>query len=156
MAGGKGSAEASQPPRSPRASGAWLGKALVVGLWGVVSRLLGLARDLGMAWLLGAGALADALVAATVVPHALRKLLGDGVLSLPVTAEACGEEARRIPFLARATLAPVLPALGTAALGFTLAALLLAPWLAGLLAPGHGDELLWRAEAPSLLRLASP
>ncbi|MBR4746681.1 MAG: hypothetical protein IK061_04720, partial [Desulfovibrio sp.] len=64
MAGGKGGAEASRPPR---ASGAWLGKALVVGLWGVVSRLLGLARDLGMAWLLGAGALADALVAAIVV-----------------------------------------------------------------------------------------
>ncbi len=153
MAGGKGSAEA---PRPPWTSGAWLGKALVVGLWGVVSRLLGLARDLGMAWLLGAGALADALVAATVVPHALRKLLGDGVLSLPVTAEACGEEARRTPFLARATLAPVLPALGTAALGLTLAALLLAPWLAGLLAPGHGGEVLWRAEAASLLRLASP
>ncbi|MBQ1844320.1 MAG: murein biosynthesis protein MurJ, partial [Desulfovibrio sp.] len=153
MAGGKDSAEA---PRPSRPSGAWLGKALVVGLWSMVSRLLGLARDLGMAWLLGAGALADALVAATVVPHALRKLLGDGVLSLPVTAEACGEEARRTPFLARATLAPVLPALGTAALGLTLAALLLAPWLAGLLAPGHGGEVLWRAEAASLLRLASP
>ncbi|MBQ4124814.1 MAG: murein biosynthesis protein MurJ, partial [Desulfovibrio sp.] len=74
MAGGNGRAGAS--------AGAMLGRALTVGLWSVVSRLLGLARDLGMAWLLGAGALADALVAATVVPHALRKLLGDGVLSM--------------------------------------------------------------------------
>ena len=150
VAGGKVGAKAS------RSGGAWLGKALVVGLWSMVSRLLGLVRDLGMAWLLGAGALADALVAATVLPHALRKLLGDGVLSLPVTAQACAPEARRVPWLSQVTLGPVLPVLAATTIGLWLAALVLAPWLAGLLAPGHRGDGVWLGEAAFLLRLASP
>ena len=153
MAGGNGRAGAS--------AGAMLGRALTVGLWSVVSRLLGLARDLGMAWLLGAGALADALVAATVVPHALRKLLGDGVLSMPVTAQACGHVQAEggqggVSFLSRAVLAPVLPALGFSALALWLGALGLAPWLAGMLAPGRLGDGVWIGEAAGLLRLASP
>ena len=49
-----------------------MGRVILLALWAVVSRLLGLVRDLSMAWLVGSGWLADALVAATVIPPQLR------------------------------------------------------------------------------------
>ena len=60
--------------------------AALLGGFTLVSRLLGLARDMGMAWLLGGGATADALVAAMRLPHVLRRLLGEGSLSMTLTA----------------------------------------------------------------------
>ena len=60
--------------------------AALLGGFALFSRLLGLARDMSMAWLLGGGAAADALVAAMRLPHVLRRLLGEGSLSMTLTA----------------------------------------------------------------------
>lgn len=57
----------------------------LIGGFTLLSRLLGLARDMSMAWLLGGGAAADALVAAMRLPHVLRRLLGEGSLSMTLT-----------------------------------------------------------------------
>ena len=73
-----------QPARA--ASGGMLRTAALLGGFALGSRLLGLARDMGMAWLLGGGATADALVAAMRLPHVLRRLLGEGSLSMTLTA----------------------------------------------------------------------
>lgn len=60
--------------------------ALLVGATGLTSRVLGFVRDMLMAWLLGGGPAADALVVALRLPHVLRRLLGEGSLSMPLTA----------------------------------------------------------------------
>ncbi|MDO5483844.1 MAG: hypothetical protein Q4F27_02950, partial [Desulfovibrionaceae bacterium] len=66
----------SPPSASPAVAGRLWRTAGLIACFTLVSRLLGLARDMGMAWLLGGGFMADALVAAMRLPHALRRLLG--------------------------------------------------------------------------------
>ena len=58
----------------------------MLALFTLLSRLLGLVRDMGMAWMVGCGPVADALVAALRLPHLLRRLLGEGSLSMTLTA----------------------------------------------------------------------
>ena len=48
----------------------------------IISRILGLIRDLLIAWLVGAGALGDILACALRLPHLARRLLQEGLLSL--------------------------------------------------------------------------
>lgn len=114
----------------------------------LLSRLLGFGRDATMAWLLGAGPAADALTAALRLPWAARRLLGDGALSMSLTA-ACAAEAN--PYaLALAVARRLVPYL----LAATLLLVLAAPWLGDLLAPGASDSV--REQLPPLLRLCLP
>ena len=130
----------------------WAGKVFLLALWAVISHLLGLVRDLSIAWLFGAGWLADALVAATVVPHALRKLLADGVLSLPFTAAAAG---RRGSLRGR-DYAPLVGRTAVWAGLILLAMLAGAPLIVSCLAPGSAADAAWAAKAAALLRCAAP
>ena len=50
----------------------------MLALFTLLSRLLGLVRDMGMAWMVGCGPVADALVAALSLPQLLRRRLGAG------------------------------------------------------------------------------
>ena len=59
--------------------------ALISGMT-LLSRLLGLARDVAMAWLLGGSPAAEALVIAMRVPHMIRRLFAEGSLSMSITA----------------------------------------------------------------------
>lgn len=128
-----------------------MGRVILLALWAVVSRLLGLVRDLFMAWLVGSGWLADALVAATVIPHALRKLLADGVLSMPFTAAA----ARGGPRPADRDLFPLLQRILALSGALLLVLFACAPVVVKCLAPG-GQDPVWIGKAASLLRLAAP
>ena len=112
-----------------------MGRVILLALWAVVSRLLGLVRDLSMAWLVGSGWLADALVAATVIPHALRKLLADGVLSMPFTAAA----ARGGPRPADRDLFPLLQRILALSGALLLVLFACAPVVVKCLAPGGQD-----------------
>src|SRR5208337_5546303 len=49
-----------------------------VGGWTIVSRLTGFLRDMGLAALLGGGALNDAYVAAIKLPNQFRQIFGEG------------------------------------------------------------------------------
>lgn len=134
-----------------RAAGAGLlGTASGLGIFALASRLLGLARDAGLAWLLGAGIEADMLVAAMRLPHAIRRLLAEGSLSMSLTAMfgrcAPGHEASFF----RAIQVRAALALGL----LTGLLLLLAPWLMELLAPGFSAAETDRAS--QLLRLCLP
>jgi len=64
--------------------------ATVSGLTGV-SRVLGFVRDMVLAWLLGAGFLADAFIVAFRIPNLLRRFMAEGAVSVafvPVFSEA--------------------------------------------------------------------
>ena len=70
------------PPTAPL-----LRTTALLGLAALGSRVLGLLRDMSIAWLLGNGPAADALVIALRLPHVLRRLFGEGALSMTLTAD---------------------------------------------------------------------
>ena len=153
-----------QQKKSAAPPGGLASTAVLLGGFALFSRLLGLARDMSMAWLLGGGAAADALVAAMRLPHVLRRLLGEGSLSMTLTASlvrmrlgeggasggGAGAESGTLGLLARALSLR----LGLVLILFTLAALAAAPWLAKALAPGFSGAELERTIV--LLRLCLP
>jgi len=62
-------------------SGHWLGGVLTVGMMTVLSRILGLIRDIAMARLFGLTPVMDAFTIAFRVPNLARKLFGEGALA---------------------------------------------------------------------------
>lgn len=120
----------------------------IVGAATIASRLLGFARDVLIARLLGAGPVADAFLAALRLPNLVRRILGEGGLNAPFVPlylsikQADGEDAaRRFAGEATAQIAALL--IGIVALGQVFA-----PWLVLGLAGGF-------AETPDTLALAS-
>ncbi|MCK0206962.1 virulence factor MviN [Starkeya koreensis] len=115
---------------------ALLRHASTVALATLASRVLGFARDAGVAALFGTGVVADASVAGLALPQIARRLLGEGALNaaiLPGLARADAEERA-----ARAGAALMLFAL--AALGLAALCLLFMPQLVALLAPGFPSD----------------
>lgn len=128
----------------------------VVGAATILSRLLGFARDVLIARLLGAGPVADAFLAALRLPNLVRRVLGEGGLNAPfvplyldIKAKRGEEAARRFAGEASAQLALLL--IGLVALGE-----LFAPWVVLGLAGGFADEPATLALAAHYTRLMLP
>ncbi|MAO83123.1 MAG: murein biosynthesis integral membrane protein MurJ [Myxococcales bacterium] len=67
----------------------------VVGLWTLVSRVLGALRDIVVANIFGATAVADAFFVAQTIPNVFRRLVGEGAVSavlVPTYAERLAQE----------------------------------------------------------------
>lgn len=116
-----------------------------LGGYALASRLLGLLRDMSMAWLAGSGPAADALAAALRLPHILRRLLGEGSLSMSLTA-ALVRQCRPDTAAGRVCLGQVGRALavrlGLPLTLLTLLAVAAAPWIMAGLAPGFTQAML--------------
>jgi putative peptidoglycan lipid II flippase len=106
----------------------------IVSLLTIASRILGMARDMAMAWAFGAGPLMDAFTLAFRIPNLARRLFGEGALTtafLPVFVRELelrgAEQARRVATAVMLTLGAIL--LGVVVLGelFLGAAWLLTP-----------------------------
>ncbi len=105
----------------------------------LLSRALGLFRDVALSALLGAGAAADAWNAAFMLPNTLRRLVGEGNISaafIPVfarqTAERTDEESWA---LASRFFTAVLMAAG----GLSVLGVLVAPWLVRFMFDGYAQ-----------------
>jgi len=146
----------TQRMETPAAPGATLLQTTSkIGSWTLVSRILGFVRDILLARVLGAGMLADAFFVAFKLPNFFRRMFAEGTLTValvPVLSDTrkTGEvEAHR--FLdALATL--LLLALTV----FTLAGMLLMPWLLYLFAPGFAEQPERWAMALKLARWMFP
>ncbi len=112
---------------------------LTVGSWTMLSRVLGLARDVIMAALLGAGPVAQAFLIAFSLPNMFRRFFAEGAFNLafvPMFAKKleAGEDA---PGFARDALSGLTAVL----IAFTLVGQLVMPWLVFAMASGFfGDE----------------
>ncbi len=113
----------------------------IIGLATLMSRILGLIRDMVMAAVFGAGLAADAYYVAYRIPSILRELFAEGSISagfIPVFTEylkkRAREEAKR---LVHAAFTLIL--LGLAAISGL--GILLAPWLVQAIAWGFGDDV---------------
>jgi len=127
-----------------------------IGLATLASRLLGLARDIVIARVFGAGPMTDAFFVAYRIPNLLRRLLAEGALStavIPVFTETLTTGTREgFARMVRAvTGAAIVALVAASALG-----VILAPWILAVMAAG------WRTNPPlfglavSLTRLMFP
>ena len=130
--------------------------AALVGLGTALSRLLGFARDVLVAVLLGAGPAADAFLVAFRLPGMVRRVLGEGGLNaglVPIDhrirAEQGDEAARRFAGEALTTLA-----LGLLVL--IALAEIAAPWVVLALAGGYAQDAERLGLATLYLRLMLP
>ena len=142
----------SEPPRAPgllRSSG-------VVGMMTMLSRVLGLVRDMVIARYFGAGAGADAFFVAFKIPNFLRRLFAEGAFSqafVPVLSSY--RETQDISQVKRLVDA-VAGSLGLVLLAVTLVAMLGSPVLTAVFAPGFlGDDVKF-ALTSEMLRITFP
>jgi putative peptidoglycan lipid II flippase len=129
-------------PASPPPKGGLIRSSLVLSGLTLISRFMGLARDLVLTARLGASATiaADAYYTALSFPNLFRRVFAEGAFSsafIPAYTRTLGREgqadADRVASDAMATLAAVTIAL-------TIAAQLAMPWLMFVINPGYADD----------------
>jgi len=127
-----------------------------VGAMTVVSRVLGLVRDVVIARTFGAAPAADAFFVAFRVPNLFRRWFGEGAFSqafVPVLSEY-RERYQRSEV--EALVAAVSGTLAACLLAFTLTGIALAPVLVTVFSPGFVDDPDQFARTVDLLRLTFP
>jgi len=120
---------------------------LISGLT-ILSRIFGYVRDSRIAYLLGAGTLADAYTTAYRIPNLLRRLVGEGAVSaafIPVFAQYLAENKKKDAWEFANTMLTLITIFLTA---FTVAGIILSPLLVRLFASGF-------AETPGKLELTA-
>jgi len=112
----------------------------VVGFYTLLSRILGLVRDMVVARFFGAGMAADAFFVAFRIPNLLRRLFAEGSLTIafiPVFTEYLHQKSKKDAFdLARAVLTLLAMVLALV----TVLGVLFAPWVVRLQAFGFGGS----------------
>lgn len=147
----------AMPPAQPKTSNsdALRNTSRLAGLT-ATSRILGFARDLAIAIVIGAGPLADAFFVAFRIPNLLRRLFGEGTLSLAFVPEfnrlqqVEGQE--RAFAMARSTMFWTLLASG----GVCLLCMLFPQVVATLLAPGFVDAPEQFQATVAMVRICAP
>jgi putative peptidoglycan lipid II flippase len=128
----------------------------VVGSMTMLSRVLGLIRDIVIAIFIGATANADAFFVAFKVPNFLRRLFAEGAFSqafVPVLAEY---RQRGTPALVRELLDRVAGVLGGSLLTLTVLMVVAAPLMTALFAPGFLSDGYKYALTTDLIRITFP
>ena len=127
-----------------------------VGSMTMLSRVLGLVRDMVIAAFVGATANADAFFIAFRIPNFLRRLFAEGAFSqafVPVLADYKQEGS---VVLVKALVDRVAGVLGGSLLLVTSLAILAAPLVATLFAPGFIDQLLKFQLIADMIRITFP
>lgn len=122
---------------------------VIVGLMTMLSRVLGLARDVVIANFIGAGFAADAFFVAFKIPNFMRRLFAEGAFSqafVPVLSEY---RSQRSIDEVRALLDRVAGVLGGSLLLFTGLVVAASPVVAAMFAPG------WYLDQPEKFQLTS-
>ncbi len=129
---------------------------VTVGAMTLLSRVLGLLRDMVFANVFGAGAGTDAFFVAFKIPNFLRRLFAEGAFSqafVPVLADV---KTKRDLFAVRLLVADVSGTLGAVLLLVSIVALLGAPGLVTLFAPGFLADSAKFALTGEMLRITFP
>lgn len=129
---------------------------LVVSTMTLLSRVLGLARDVVIAALLGAGSGADAFFVAFKIPNFMRRLFAEGAFNqafVPVLSEYATQRTRAE---VRELLDAVSGSLSVVLALITALAIAAAPWLVWLFAPGFKADPGKLALTADMLRLTFP
>ena len=146
----------TEKPVTIRAKRGLLGSGLVVSFMTFLSRILGLVRDIVIATLVGAGGAADAFFVAFKIPNFLRRLFAEGAFNqafIPVLAEYSEKKTRaEIRRLNNA----VAGCLGLSLVALSALAVLAAPLLVWVFAPGFASDPEKQALTVGMLRITFP
>lgn len=142
MDGPLSSTVAASDDARPASTRSTLASVRLVSICTLLSRVLGLGREMAMAWLFGAGTVSDAFTLAFRIPNVFRQLLGEGALTTAFLPRFVQELEQRGPGEARRLSSGVL---------FTLAALLVVFVLAAEGAIGLAFLLRTWSERTTLL-----
>ncbi|QJQ96987.1 MULTISPECIES: murein biosynthesis integral membrane protein MurJ [Halomonadaceae] len=129
---------------------------LVVSVMTMLSRVMGLARDVVVAALFGSGNGADAFFVAFKIPNFMRRLFAEGAFNqafIPVLSEYA---TRRSRAEVRELLDAVAGSLAVVLALITALAMFASPWLVWLFAPGFGRDPDKLALTADMLRLTFP
>ena len=129
---------------------------VIVSSMTMLSRILGLIRDMVLMSVFGAGGLMDAFLVAFKIPNFLRRLFAEGAFSqafVPVLTEY--KEARTLTEV-QLLIARVSGVLSLVLLVLTVAVIFLAPQVVYLFAPGFADDPQKFDTTAKLLRLTFP
>ncbi|HUZ65317.1 MAG TPA: murein biosynthesis integral membrane protein MurJ [Acetobacteraceae bacterium] len=129
---------------------------MTVGLWTMGSRVLGFARDILIAALLGTGPVADAFFVALKLPNLFRKLFGEGAFNAAFVPAFAGTLAAEGPAHARRLAEEVCSVLLAVLAIFTLFGVVFMPQLMVVLAPGFEDIPAKFALTVALSRITFP
>ena len=147
---------ASKTPNTSPARRGLMRSGLVVSAMTMLSRVMGLVRDVVVATFLGAGSGADAFFVAFKIPNFLRRLFAEGAFNqafVPVLSEYSTQRSREeIRELLNATAGSLTAVLAL----ITALAMLFAPWLVWVFAPGFGRDPEKLAMTADMLRLTFP
>jgi putative peptidoglycan lipid II flippase len=133
-----------------------LGRIFTVGGYTLLSRLTGLARDIMLAAILGAGPVADAFYVAWRLPNSFRAIFAEGAFNtafIPAYAHVHGKGGE---VSARLFANRIFTLLFAAQVVLLVAALLFMPQAISLLAPGFSSEPEQRHLAIELTRITFP
>ena len=122
-------------------TGGLLGSSFVVSMGTMLSRVLGLARDVVLANLLGAAPNADAFFVAFKIPNFLRRLFAEGAFAqafVPVLTETREQGSHDS---VKALVNRVAGVLGGSLFVLTALAMVMAPWVALIFAPGFSRDV---------------
>jgi putative peptidoglycan lipid II flippase len=138
-----------KPPGLLRSSG-------LVGMMTMLSRVLGLVRDMVIARYFGAGAGADAFFVAFKIPNFLRRLFAEGAFAQAFVPVLSSYRQKESITEVRRLVNAVSGVLGLVVLGVTIIAVLGSPLLTAVFAPGFvGDEVKFGL-ASDMLRITFP
>ncbi|KPQ01855.1 murein biosynthesis integral membrane protein MurJ [Marinobacter sp. HL-58] len=138
-----------KPPGLLRSSG-------LVGIMTMLSRVLGLVRDMVIARYFGAGAGADAFFVAFKIPNFLRRLFAEGAFSQAFVPVLSSYREQESVTEVKRLVDAVAGSLGLVLLGVTAAAMLGAPLLTAVFAPGFLDDDVKFGLASDMLRITFP
>ena len=111
-----------------------------LGGYTLVSRVLGFARDILIADVLGAGMAADAFLVAFKFPNFFRRLFAEGAFNAAFVPLYAGRLAKDGVEAARIFAGEAAAVLATTLAAFTVASMIAMPWLMFALAPGFADD----------------
>ncbi len=127
-----------------------------VGGYTMMSRLLGFARDILIAAILGAGPVADAFFVAFKLPNFFRRLFAEGAFNAAFVPLFSGRLATDGFDAARAFAMSVMSVMAVFLYLFVTALQIAMPWLMYLFAPGFADDPQKFALAIDLARITFP
>ena len=122
----------------------------------MLSRVLGLVRDMVIARYFGAGAGADAFFVAFKIPNFLRRLFAEGAFAQAFVPVLSSYRQQESITEVRRLVNAVAGVLGLVLLGVTAVAMLGAPLLTAVFAPGFLDDDLKFGLASDMLRITFP
>src|SRR5215469_341266 len=129
---------------------------LTVGGWTMASRLLGFARDMLIAAMLGAGPIADAFFVALKLPNLFRRLFGEGAFNAAFVPEFAGMLSAEGPQAARQFASEAFAVMTFWLAALTIGGEIFMPQVMTVLAPGFAAIPAKFALAVELSRITFP